>query len=682
MRFCRHVLVAAAAIISALITVPAVGVSAATGVPAPSAAPSAAPKVPITSLHQMVADTAHGHLFFTQGAFGIRVAGRRNYIVVTDLAGKLITKITTGQGAVTGMALSPDGSTLYAALTTDHAVSAISTTTLRQTARYPTGAGVDPYAVAVQVGKVWVSYQNSQNPPAFYLGVINPADPPASAFTGKLLSMGFGFLGPAELAADPSDDGWLVAWNMSRQIVDSLDVATSPVTVYPAQPSALLNHFCETAWDVAVLPGGAQFVVACGRYQLFDTKTYAYRGQYLAGGGTLAVGVSAAGTVATASRQVPNIVIFGAGTKTPVNKFWTNTSQMIPAFAGLAWALDGSALFVLYQTFTSTNKGPVFTVRSWRDPAITVSTIALGGATTAIHGRSFTVTGTLSLTVGTLPAGTQVIITRTRAGGGPAGHWTVTPSASGTFSITDTLNTLGTYTYSASYAGATGIAPATATRQVTITLIPPSLSVTTSRGGVLYGSTVTVTAHLGKTFTNRTLSIYALPYGSTKQILLRTGRADSHGNLSVSYAPARKTTFIAVFGGDAKYEAATATRVVYVQVAVSQLLSGYYTTEYIGGTLYLVYHHTATLTAAAAVAPHKSGGCVTFEVQGHSQGSWQPNTSSPCVALNGSSRASAPFKFTGPTGGLFRIRADYTHARTDQGNTNGDSAWAYFTDVT
>jgi hypothetical protein len=52
-----------------------------------------------------------------------------------------------------GMTLSPDRTTLYTALASGHAVTAISTATLRETASYPTGS-ISPYDVAVQGGTV------------------------------------------------------------------------------------------------------------------------------------------------------------------------------------------------------------------------------------------------------------------------------------------------------------------------------------------------------------------------------------------------------------------------------------------------------------------------------------------------------------------------------------------------
>jgi ribosomal protein S11 len=57
----------------------------------------------------MAVDAAHGHIFISQGSSG------ENGILVTDLTGQVVTTIT-GQAGVVGITLSPDGSTLYAAM--------------------------------------------------------------------------------------------------------------------------------------------------------------------------------------------------------------------------------------------------------------------------------------------------------------------------------------------------------------------------------------------------------------------------------------------------------------------------------------------------------------------------------------------------------------------------------------
>src|ERR1700723_3721308 len=75
-------------------------------VPASSVLADTTVALPITSFYQVVVDSAHGHLFISQGSSSV------NEILVTNLAGQEVTTIG-GQDGVTGIALSPDGSTLY-----------------------------------------------------------------------------------------------------------------------------------------------------------------------------------------------------------------------------------------------------------------------------------------------------------------------------------------------------------------------------------------------------------------------------------------------------------------------------------------------------------------------------------------------------------------------------------------
>ncbi len=97
-----------------------------------------------------MADTAHGHVFISQGPLG----GADAPIVVTNLSGTPVA--TIGDGA-RGLALSADDKTLYAAI--GDSVTAFSTTTLKQTASYATPGPA--WQVALQSGRLWVSYQDS-----------------------------------------------------------------------------------------------------------------------------------------------------------------------------------------------------------------------------------------------------------------------------------------------------------------------------------------------------------------------------------------------------------------------------------------------------------------------------------------------------------------------------------------
>src|SRR5215475_1002509 len=94
--------------------------------------------LPISGFYQMAVDVAGGHIFLSQGTAA-------QGVVVTDLSGQNATTIQgTGTDTVMGIAISPDGSTLYAAVSSADEVIAISTSSLTQTATYSLGTGNSP----------------------------------------------------------------------------------------------------------------------------------------------------------------------------------------------------------------------------------------------------------------------------------------------------------------------------------------------------------------------------------------------------------------------------------------------------------------------------------------------------------------------------------------------------------
>jgi|HubBroStandDraft_1064217.scaffolds.fasta_scaffold00800_20 YVTN family beta-propeller protein len=170
----------------------------------------------------MAVDVAHGHIFISQGST------TQDTILVTNLSGQKVAAIP-GQDGVMGIVLSPDGSTLYAALSSSDAVSAISTATLKPIATYPLGTGDSPQDVAVQSGDVWVSY-NTATPGAAAIGDI---DLTASSPAFQAQSVMGTWASVPDLAADPSNSGTLVAVETGMDSGDlaTFNTASSPVTV-------------------------------------------------------------------------------------------------------------------------------------------------------------------------------------------------------------------------------------------------------------------------------------------------------------------------------------------------------------------------------------------------------------------------------------------------------------------
>lgn len=638
--------------------------------PASSAHADTITALPITSFYQIVADTAHSHLFISQGS------SSKNEIIVTNLAGQEVAAIA-GQDGVTGLALSPDGSTLYAALASSHAVSAIDTATLQQTASYPVGNPNTPVGVAAQSGKVWVSYNTGSGGQAAIGDIDLSAATPAFQTQA---AMG-GWSSAPDIAADPDDTGVLVAAEpgSSPSSVASYNVSADPATV-TAQSTFFQN--CENEGDLAVTPGGSEFILACGwpyAHYRYSTADLSQQGSYASTNYPDAVAIDTNGDVAAGTGSnpySPDLYIYHAGGDTPLNTYnlaSSNTATTLTA-RGLTWSADGSQLFAVLQTSTTGS----YSLQVIDGPTLTQSALTLAGPSTGYITRSVTLTGHLTLGAGTTPPdGTPITVTRSTAGGADK-TFTLATAADGSYSLTDTPPALGQYTYTARYSGNTTTAPATASQTVNVALIPTKLTVTPGSAVYTYKPTVHVTAHLGPTYSNRTVSIYAQPIGSTTRTLLKIGTVNSSGNLTVSYAAAHSTTFSAVFTGDKYYAPKTATGTSYVRAKVSESLSGYYSHAVIGGITYWLYHRSDLLHAHATVSPDKSGQCVRFQVQEYYRGAWHANVTTGCLSLSSHSKASVAFALTNADIGYhYRIRAEYIRSSKDTTNYSNHSGWQY-----
>jgi DNA-binding beta-propeller fold protein YncE len=135
--------------------------------PTATAAHQAEPQVTVgqlTGFHQIVVDDAEGYVFLSEGEDSASIqaaADPSTALVVTTLSGAYVTTLDAGSG-VEGLALTPDGKTLYVALAAKDAVAALDVTTIAggspaQTL-YALPSGWMPYDLVLQSGVLWVSY--------------------------------------------------------------------------------------------------------------------------------------------------------------------------------------------------------------------------------------------------------------------------------------------------------------------------------------------------------------------------------------------------------------------------------------------------------------------------------------------------------------------------------------------
>ena len=441
--------------------------------PASAAAPVS---LPISSYYQMVVDGAHGHIFISQGS-------SQDGILVTDLSGQVITTIT-GQSGVVGIALSPDGSTLYAALSTADAVTAISTGTLTQTASYPLPAGDSPFNVAVQSGKIWVSY----NTGTLFAAAVGYFDPSASSPALQTPAVMGGWYTAPQLAADPTDTGVLVAIGSGMSVAGlaSYDTAANPVSTLAGSPGE--SPVCSDEQDLAVAPGGSQFAVAChdvgavdNVYSTASLSLLRSLGSSVYPAFPVAIAYDGAGHIAagtTTSVPSPDLYIYPPGSTTAQNTYSLYTlggPGGILAPRGLAWVSDGSQLFGILSQGSSFALAMIANPTAPPlDPTTTVltcqpDTVATGQATSCTAVVTDTVPG------GTPPTGQVTFTSDTSGGSLSSSTCTLAPGstigqASCMVSYTPGQTGSGTQTITAAYGGDSGHTASSGQAALTVTL--------------------------------------------------------------------------------------------------------------------------------------------------------------------------------------------------------------------
>ena len=433
------------------------GIAASTGGQAPPAeAATTSVQLPIPAYSHMLIDPARHHIFFTGGSGSAS-------ILVTDYSGNTVATIS-GEAGATGLALSSDGSTVYAALAGGDAISAISTSTLTETTRYATGTGTEPTYVAYTSGKIWFGYGGATQ------GGIGSVDPSTGAVTLNATNdrVNAWYAAPI-LAASP--DGELAAGEPGQSPVQlaTYDVSSGTATVLAPQ---LFDQSADNLQSMQITPDGSDLVTASGfpyYQQVYKVSDLSSAGEYPTTTYPNSVSISGDGTVAAGTDAGSNeVFVFAPGGSTPLNTYDFGSNWL--AADGVAVTPDGSALFAI------TSPGPYGdnpTLNIIPGPEQAPSTLSLTGPATARRGQTITLSGTLG---GPSPyAGGQVLTVTRFDPAHPNGVTlpSVTTAADGTFSFTNRApatrgQDTSTVTYQVSYAGDTHLSPASASTSVTV----------------------------------------------------------------------------------------------------------------------------------------------------------------------------------------------------------------------
>lgn len=631
--------------------------------------------LPITSSGDIIVDGVHRRVFISDPSGG--------KVVATDYNGTVIGTITSLPQA-DGLELSADSATVYVAVPGADEIVAIDTATLTEAGRYATGDGTDPQHLALAGGKLWFGYGSVGH------GNIGSLDLSGGQPQVSLAQEAEGTWNDAPLLdSAPGAPDTLAAG--SRQYYFTLGIydvssGTASRTAFLGGQDAAIGN---TAEDLALTPDGTELVVAttAGDFQqVFRTsdlsETIRYPSSYwqqrsvdVAPDGLVAVG-----TDTYASFQLPHVSIYKPGGTAPrrTANFTDETGgvaqEALLDHGDLAFAPDSSRLFAVTHGLSSR-----YSLRVVTDPGKAVTTVTANAPATADRAKSLTVSGKVTNTLG-LPAGTTVAVTRTDLES-PNGK--ALPAASvkadGTFSFTDIPPAGGKVTYKVSYAGGADRTAASASDTVEVSRNSPTLTVNKNGTVYDYASNVTFTAHLGTTYKNRTLSLYADTAGDGKgKYLVKTGTVNSEGNLSVTLPLKRDTTVSASFSGDARTAPKTATSWVGAKVKVSLSLSRYYKTATVSGHTKYYFRKTTNplLTTTMTAYPGRSQ---RLEFQIYSAGAWR-SAGYEYFKLDSTGKSVVELGGTHQTGYSMRVRSSYiNNSSGDTVNSTTHGSWKYFT---
>ncbi|MFE1443030.1 YncE family protein [Streptomyces sp. NPDC058739] len=519
-------------------------------------------------------------------------------------------------------------------------------------------------------------------------GPTDPTDPPSEpqalaaqaegddvAPTVRLgLDGGYNWSTPPMLYADPDNAGTLVALDggISSAPIVVYDVATgTPAILRSATPGGFHR-------DAALTPDGQSIVVAgpgsraVTEYKLSDlsvARTYPTKDQ------PLMVDVAPDGTVAATVRDVDNLgdtYVFSGGPAGPAS-VRNLTGQWMPAWGHqLNWSADGAKLFVLTGNSDSTR------FRRVDEPRKYPTTATVNVPTTAPRAKPLTVSGTL-VSASRLPAGTPLTVVRTDMES-PNGKSLGTKllGTGGKFSFTDTPLSGARVSYKVTYAGDATRLAASATDSVEVSRATPSLTLNNNGRVYSYGADVRFTAHLGTTYKNRKVEIWADPFGADKpNRLVRSGTVNSSGNLSVVLDMTRDARITARFAGDSRYKPRSVSSTVGAKVRVSLGLTGYYKKQSVWGQTYHYYKKTRNplFTTVMSRYPGRQQK-LAFEI--YYQGKWYDANS---YYFELSSTGVSKVELLGPheTGWRLRARSSYINGSSgDSVNSTTHGAWKYF----
>ncbi|MFH8465259.1 YncE family protein [Streptomyces sp. NPDC017991] len=632
----------------------------AAGTAGPASADSAK-VLPVASVGDIVVDGAHRRVYVSDPTGG--------KIVVTDYTGAVRATLA-GLSGVSGLALSADSGQVYAAVKNGNRIVSVETGTYTQTASYPVGAA--PGDLEVVDGRIWFAHGTD-------FGSLDVSGAEPVVHLAQRGDVGFSGAYGMFLASDPAVPGVLAVGNGGDLAVYDVSADGAALRVKGGMDTAVRQiDLTPDGGQVLTSWGDPEYGYGIGAYAATDL---AEQPGYPIDAYPNAVRVAPDGSVAGGSDSWydPDVHIHRPGDQTPVREYdFPNTGNSSGADTlvdgALAWAPDASQVFAV-----SVNTYGTYTLRGLSDPTKELPALKVSAPATSDRAKKLTVTGRLT-SKSALPAGTSLSVTRTdvESPGGKA-LAAVKTKADGSFSFADTPPAGGKVTYKVSYAGDATHGAVSGSDAVEVSRKATTLTLNNNGKLYSYGKDVSFTAHLGTTYKNRTVAIYADPFGSDKpKKLLKTAKVNSSGNLSATVDMTRDTTVTAVFTGDARYASKTVKSTAYAKAKVSTTVSKHYRTAKIGSTTYQWFRKN-TDPKFTTTMNYYAGREQRFQVQVYYQGSWY-DSGSEYFAVGTNGKSVVTLEAPGESGIRARVRSSYINGSSgDTVNSTTHGAWKYIT---
>lgn len=414
------------------------------------------------------------------GGGRVFIAGN-DRIVLADSQGTVTGAITGLSGVVGRLAVTPDGTRLYAAQSGSSEIAEIDTAAATVIRRISLAGYPCPTNASVSGGRLWVGYGCAPTWDGGILGIDLSAPAPAP------VRIATGLYGPPLVAAAGST---LVA---GEQGISPGSLRVYDVSVTPATLRGIVDgyaNFLGYLNDLTITSDGSMAISAFEDPWVFtgwDTTSLAkvrtYGAEPTFEGHPGAVAISPDGTYLAGARVSgrrtmtgPDVALYNAATAEKITTYDNPVGELIQG----SLAFLGNDLFgVLKEPYN----GPRYL---WRIHGATLpaSSLTLTAPATATALEPLTLTGRLTFPDGSVPGAQPLVVTRRLPDGSSGTLAGVTTAADGTFTVTDTPPVGGAVSYVVLWDGNSDFRWSRATVTVTVAKHPSSLTLSGPTTGI------------------------------------------------------------------------------------------------------------------------------------------------------------------------------------------------------